>query len=183
MKRVRSTLLSSAIVTLRERGHYDAYLAKLPAHRHDDIQSLVAGVWIAMPIAMDHYEACEAIGLSADEMVAVGAAVGHRIQASTLSTLTRLAAGAGATPWAGFGIYDRLWKRMFDGGGFTIDKVGPKDALITMAHLSFARYAYFRASFRGVHLAGIEIFGKKGYVREMPTRSPETNLAFRASWA
>ena len=183
MRRVRSTLLSSAIVTLRERGFYEAYLEKLSEERRQDILSIVAGVWIPIDVAMAHYAACDSLQMSTNDAIAIGAAVGHRIQATTLSTLTRLAAGVGLTPWTGLAIYDRLWSRMYDGGGFAIDKVGPKDAVITMVHVPFARYAYFRASLRGVHVAGAELFARKAYAREVRAVTPERSFALRLSWA
>lgn len=185
MRRVRSTLLSSAIVTLRERGFYEAYLEKLSEERRQDILSIVAGVWIPIDVAMAHYAACDSLQMSTNDAIAIaiGAAVGHRIQATTLSTLTRLAAGVGLTPGTGLAIYDRLWSRIYDGGGFATDKVGPKDAGITMVHVPFARCAYFRASLRGVHVAGAELFTRKAYAREGRAVTPERSFALRLSWA
>ncbi len=72
---------------------------------------------------------------------------------------------------------------MFDGCGFIIDGVGPKDALITMVHVPFAKYPYFRTAMRGVYVAGAELFTRKAYVREVPRSTPHRSIALRISLA
>ena len=182
--RVRSTLICSGQSELRQRGYFDRYVAHLPPDSREDITSVVAGVWLPIAMGMDHFAACEALGLGAAEAFDVGAASGRRIQESLLSTLVRIATGAGATPWTVLdGTYARLWQRIFTGGTLVIGKEGPKDATIALEDVPLARFAYFRNGFRGAIYAGLSLFASKLYVRELVERTTDTRVVFRVAWA
>jgi hypothetical protein len=176
-------LLCSGQAELRQRGYFDRYVAHLPPGSREVITSLVAGVWLPISVGMHHFAACDALGLSASEAFDLGAASGRRIQRSTLSTLVRLATGAGATPWTVLdGTYARLWQRIFTGGTLVIRKEGPKDATIAFEDVPPFRFAYFRNAFRGTNHAGLSLFASKLYVRELVERTSETAIVFRVAW-
>jgi hypothetical protein len=179
---IRSTLLCSGIAELRLRGHFDAYVEKLLPEARETILTMIAGVWLPMSIAMAHFQAITALELSPDEAFAIGASSGQRIHQTLLHALVRLATGVGASPWTLFENYPRLWARIFDGGGVTISKVGPKDALLEFAAFPPARFAYFRDAFRGANHSGLTLFVTTVYVREMPTRRSPSGFALRVAW-
>jgi serine/threonine protein kinase len=182
LRRVRSTLICSGIVELRERGVFDAYAAKLDDEARDVLVHTIAGVWLSVDIAVKHYAAVDSLGLTAEDAFQIGAAAGKRIQESALQTLVRLASGAGATPWTVFQVYESLWRRIMDGGGFAISRVGPKDAMIEYRGMPPCRYAYFREAFRGANHAGIGLFAKSVYVHEVPKRRSDEGMALKCSW-
>src|SRR5439155_12473049 len=97
-------------------GHFDRYIARVPAEMKSEILDAVAGVWMPMPIARAHYVACDQLGLTTDEQIGMGSSVGERAQGSVLSTAVRAARGAGVTPWTIFPHFQRLWLRGAKGG-------------------------------------------------------------------
>ena len=93
------------------------------------------------------------------------------------------AKGAGATPWTGLGFLDRLWDRVFaGGGGVGLVKLGPKEARAQLIGLPLLAVPYFRHAFRGTMLAGLELFCQRAYVHEHGRDQPESTFTFRVSW-
>ncbi len=179
---VRSTVLSSGLAALRARNLEARYLGHLPREHHAAVESLIAGTWLPIDFVTAHYRACDELNLPFDEALAIGTAVGARVHESLLVTVKKLAAAAGVTPWTALAQYDRLWVRTFEGGSFSITRTGPKDALIQIMHMPLARFAYFRASYCGVNLAGLKLFATNAYVRLLPSSTTDQAYAFRASW-
>lgn len=179
---MRSTLICSGLTELRQRGLFDEYVGRLSPQTRGIIVTTVAGVWLQADVVLDHFRAVDSLGLSAEDAFEIGAGSGKRIQQSVLSTLVRLAAGAGANPWTVFQNYGRLWKRIFDGGTFRTDRHGPKDAVIECANLPPCQYASFRNAFRGANDAGLRLFSHALYVRELSGRATDEGMALRVSW-
>src|SRR5438105_14521143 len=96
---VRSTLIVSAIQTLRARGLYERYMAQLPPAVRSEVQSLIAGAWLPIELALEHYRAMDRLGLDAVTVEAIGGEVGERANKSMLSIVVRLSREAGVTPW------------------------------------------------------------------------------------
>jgi hypothetical protein len=180
--RVRSTLLCSGIAELRGRGLFEAYAARLEPSARDVLVNAIAGVWLSIDVAMQHFAAIDSLGLTPAEAFEIGAASGKRVQQSVLQTLVRLASGAGANPWTVFQIYGRLWPRLMDGGGFTISRLGPKDAVLEYRRMPPCRFAYFRHAFRGVNHAGVGLFATSVYVNEAPRGANPDGMRLHCSW-
>jgi hypothetical protein len=180
LTRVRSTIVTSALSALRERGHLDRYLAALDPTNRELIVTTVAGTWLPLDLVMTHYVACESLGLSNDECFAIGSAVGSRMHESVLHLVRSLASGVGVTPWNAAARYDSFWTRLFDGGGFRLTKVGPKEGLTEFFQLPIARFAYFRSAFCGVSQVGTSLFTSKAYVRVVATT--KDGFTIRSSW-
>lgn len=47
---IRSTLIVSAIQTLRARGYYDRYVTELGADHREKILALIAGAWLPIEV-------------------------------------------------------------------------------------------------------------------------------------
>jgi hypothetical protein len=182
---VRSTLVLGSIQSLRALGYFDRYTSLLDPASRDTILAVVAGVWLPMPIAMAHYQACDALGLTMEQEIALGHEVGNRIQGSFLGLILRTAKGAGVTPWSVLTELDRLWDRTFKGGGGPLTaKIGPKEARVELIGLPLLTVPYFRHAYRGTFLAGLEPFCNKLYIQEAgPIRTKATaDVTFRLSW-
>jgi hypothetical protein len=181
LRRVRSTLLSSALVELRARGLYDRYWGYLDPSARPPMESIIAGVWVPVDLAMAHYEACERLELSPQVAFEIGAGVGKRIHDTIFSVLTRAARGAGVTPWTAIQIYTRLYARTFDGGEVRVYKAGPKDAEIDIQRMPLLRFGYFRQSWLGVHRVGALLFAQQVFIRLTLHRDPDS-VTFKLSW-
>jgi hypothetical protein len=178
----RSTWLTSSIAALKDRGHFDAYSAALPAERREAILSSVAGVWLPMETAMAHYGTCDRLGLPMHEMLALGESATRRAQATNLLFAARLATNAGVTPWTIFSHVNRLWSNTCKGGGVAVWELGPKEARVEIVGFPLARYRYNRVTMRGIIQASVEMFCKKVYAKEITLACDDMELAFRVSW-
>lgn len=179
----RSTWLSGSLRALRERNLMDAYLARLPKESHEPILQAVAGVWLPVQVACDHYEACDKLDLSHQDLIELGRAASSYAQGSVLMTVTKLARSAGVTPWTVFGQLGRFWERVWRGGGVAVFKLGPKEARAEIHGWPCARYGYTRYAMRGVFLSLTERYCERGYVHEIPALCTPRSLGYRISWA
>lgn len=180
---VRSTLVLSSVQSLRAHALFDPYVGLLDPQMRETIHSLIAGQWLPVAIALKHYRACNGLGLSLANEIALGHEVGTRIQSSILGLLLKGAKGAGATPWTGLGFMDRLWERVFaGGGGVGLVKLGPKEARAQLVGLPLLAVPYFRHAFRGTMLAGLELFCQRAYIHEHAQSRSDESFTFRVSW-
>jgi hypothetical protein len=154
--RFRSTWLSSSVRALRERRLFDAYLTHLPAEYHDAILNTVVGVWLPTKVAEAHYDACDKLELPAQELVAIGSAVGLHAQGIVFSVAINLAKGAGVTPWLLLPRLPEVWYRIWIGGGVAM---------------------------RGVLQGLTGLFCERAYVREVPALCTKLTLGYRIAWA
>lgn len=181
--RVRTTLLSASLLTVKERGLLDAYLRQLPHEHHEFVLGVVAGDWAPIEVGIAHYAALDRLSISAADQYNNGLEVGSRIQKGVLGTAARLAGGAGMTPWAGLEQLPRLWQRMIDGGGVAVYAIGPKDARIEFLDCSLARFAYCRNGWRGMCAGAMAAFCRKIFVNEIRELSNDNNFAMHVAWA
>jgi hypothetical protein len=177
----RTTWIVSSLQTLRERGHFERYDRKLTLYR-EEILTSVAGAWLPMKIARVHYEACDAMGLTMVEQVAMGRHVGGRAQGSILATTAKAARGAGVTPYAIFPHFHRLWMRGANGGAAAVFGLGPKEARAEFIGCELFDIEYFRHAFRGVLLGIGEMFCRTPYIHDMPSRGRGEGI-FHLQWA
>lgn len=180
---VRSTLIASSLLAIRERGHLDGYLEKLPVELHATVLESVAGVWLPVGVAMAHYHAADGLGLPVRDQFEIGRTVAERVQQSVLGTLTRLAKGAGVTPWIGLAQHQRLCDRMLQGGASAVYRLGPKEARIEIYGVPIVRFPYFRNGWRGLIAGSGELFATKIYVTELVQLTTASSMVLRVAWA
>jgi hypothetical protein len=180
---VRSTLIQSSLNTLRKRGHFEHYLTTLnPRYRSALLESL-APEWLPLDAAMAHYAACDALGLSPQELQDIGEDVGERIQGTFIGTLVRKARTVGLTPWVLLAQFQRLWERLMQGGAVGLAKTGPKDCSVDIRLLPLCEYTYFRVGFCGVISSGIKLgAGKAVTVRSTSSGGFSQRCMLKSSW-
>jgi hypothetical protein len=182
--RVRSSLVLSSVQSVRARGLFDAYAGKLEDADRVAILQSTGSDWLTMRLAQAHYLACDALGLTLAEQIAIGQEVGDRVQKSFLGLLLRAARSAGVTPWVLLDHVDRIWARVFDGGGGAlVTRHGPKEATVRFVGLPVIDVPYLRNAFRGAFLAATEPFCEKSYVQEIAARRTPGGCIYRLSWA
>jgi hypothetical protein len=181
--RFRSTWVTVSLATLRERGLFERYDAALdPAYR-EPILSTVPGVWLPLDVARAHYAACDTLELPDSELVDIGRSAVRRANATLLSFISRLAQGAGVTPWTVLGYTPRLWSVSNEGGCVAVARLGPKEARIEVVGFPLAAFRYNRIAVRGIVLGCVELFCTRAHVREIPSLCDSRSLGMRASWA
>jgi hypothetical protein len=175
-RRVRSTLLFGSLRALRSHGHGEAYLARVDRGALDAISAIGVPQWLPMEIAEAHYAACDALRLSVEEMLAIGASVAPTA-ASGVSVILQAARTTGATPWTVLERAPKYWKRMYDGSALVITKRGPKDASIAIVRNSLARHPYWRIGLRGIIGELARALSSSAVVREVVQRTPSPESA------
>jgi len=182
VRQVRSTLLSSSLQSIRDHGAADQYFERLPREHHDAILSLVAGVWVPVELAIVHYATCDTLELDATTSEAISTDVAQRIHGSLLATVIRMATGTGVTMMTGLQQVQRLYTRVFMGGGIGAYQLGPKEARIDFAGFQLASISYFRNGLRNTTKASLELFARTLYMREIPERTTARTVSYRLSW-
>jgi hypothetical protein len=182
VRRVRSTVFVGSIAALRDRGLFDRYASKLdPAHH--TLLDVVPGVWLPIEPSCAHYEACQALGVTADVAAKLGAYNFERVGKSLFGTVLDLAKGVGVTPWTMLSQIDRFWKRGYDGGGLRVTRLGPKEALLELQQSALVDIEFYRHSLRGFVESMIGGFCSRAYARAPAgVRAPGT-YALLLQWA
>lgn len=180
---VRSTLVAASIQSLRARGLYDRYAVRLAEADRNELATAVAGLWIPMSLAAAHYGACESLRLCPGEQLDIALKVGMRLHGTFLGAMLRMARTVGVTPWGALAYTDKLYERLFRGGGIAVTRVGPKDARVDMVGNPLCQTEYFRVGVRGVYQAALELFCERLTTREIPRRYPGLDMGVRISWA
>jgi hypothetical protein len=180
--RVRSGLLCSSIVGLRNRGHFGRYYEVLPPEHRAHILGLTAGEWIDPELAFVHYDACEALGLPVEEQTRNGMHVAQHLQKGFVSVILRGAVESGVTPWSVLTRYQRLWARYFQGSAIEVRKRGPKEARAELVGFPLARIPYIRNGIGGVVRGVTELVARRVYVNILAPECTPTSLAYTLSW-
>jgi hypothetical protein len=180
---VKSTLIGASVLSLKEHGLFDAYLAHLPRELHDTVVYTPAGVWLPAATAVAHYAACDALDLPSAKVLALGSNVAKLTQKTVLSFMLRLVREAGTTPWTVLEQTPRLWGRVYMGSALAVYRNGPKDAELVFVGNPCAEFRYWRIGLAGIIDAICRPFASRLFVRE-PTRvDARHRLVYRASWA
>jgi len=136
-----------------------------------------------MQTGFAHYEAVESLGFTAVDALEIGRKVGDRINGTFLGTMVKMAATAGVTPWFILSNTGKLYERIFrGGGGISVIKVGPKDAVVEVVGLPLVAVPYFRVAMRGMFQAACELVCRRAYVQEVH-RKGAANAGLRIAWA
>jgi hypothetical protein len=179
---VRGSLLLSSMLSLTERGFRDAYLRELPPQLQSVIPSVVAGEWIAMDIARAHYEACDRLPLTANDVYEIGATVAKRMTSGIIGTLVRISRAAGVTPGTQLDHYPRIWERLMKGGAVAVTLRGPKEVRLELRGMPLSSIPYYRYACRGTQYGMFSLFATKVYVTEVPALCTPSALGYRIAW-
>lgn len=181
-QRVRSTLLIGSLRALRAHGHADAYASKLAPEHFATLSALGAPCWLPLRIADAHYSACDSLGLSADEMLKIGATVAPTAT-SGVQVVLHTARTTGATPWAVLDRAPTYWNRMYDGSALVVLKTGPKDATISVRRNALSRSMYWRVGLRGIILQLARGLSSAAFVRETQHDAAHDAVTYGLAWA
>jgi hypothetical protein len=182
---VRSTLITSSLASLRENRLFERYDLLQRSRHRDTILNCVAGEWLDLEVAAAHYQACDALGLTRDEQIAIGKAVSKRIHETFLRVIVQAARGVGVTPWMLLRRGDSLQARLNRGGGIRLIRMAERVARVEIAKSPLLEITYFRNALLGMYAAGVELLATDVQVRLLHTESqrPGELTALRIDWA
>lgn len=171
----------SSQVTLREQGLFERYVEQLPREVHHDILQLGAPSWLPLRLGMAHYEACQRLGLTEEQVVEIARRVAMHREGTFLGVALNLARGAGITPLTVSRQLPRLWGRAFTGGAIHGIELGPKELRIEAEGWPCAHIPYCRYAFRGLCLGVAKLLSREAYVKVLP-QTTEGCVALQVSW-
>jgi hypothetical protein len=181
--RIRSTLLVSSQQSLRARNVYDRYLDLVDPRHHAAVSELVVGVWTPIDVAIAHYDACDRLGLSTEELISIGRDVETRLSRSILLNLAHVARDVGIGPMAALSQAPKFWARTFVGSEVCLERLGPKDARFSIAGFPFAHIPYNRVTFRGILESLVAPLCQRAFVRDAPESKGPLRIGWRIAWA
>jgi hypothetical protein len=181
---VRSTWLAASLDALARHGYLERYRQVLPQPFHDVLLGgVVAGAWLPAEVAVAHYQACEALDLTALEQLELGMDVGAFAERSFIGcAAAQLARGMGVNPWTVLEAMPKLWSRMWRGGELTVQRMGPKDARLDIRGWPLSSYAYTRLACRGLITGLTRPVATTVYVSELEKLCKAGTLAYRIAW-
>jgi len=181
---MRGTLLVNSLDNLRALGVYERYLELLPRSHSDVIPYTIAASWIPIELALVHYETCEGLGLDEVQLKQVGEMMAKRVADTFLNTVLRATRNAGVESiWLALSHNHRLLERMYQGGGMTILRTGPKDLIMENTGLPIVTSRYWRAAYVHYMNAICSMFTKVTYVKLARPRVPHPHsVAIAGSW-
>lgn len=182
---MRSTLITSSLSSLRERGLFERYDALQTSPHRQKILNLVAGEWLPLEVGLAHYQACDALGLSESEQFAIGQDVSRRIHETFLNLIVKAARGVGVTPWLLLSRGNNMQGRLCIGGGIRIWKVGPTSVRIELARMPQLAIPYVRNGLVGLYASAVELLADNVTARIVKAESLEPThlLVLRIDWA
>jgi hypothetical protein len=180
--RVRSTIVLASRDSLLREGGFSRYEEALDGEAHRLLAEAIAGEWLPIGLAAAHYRACDALGLGASTVVAMGRATNDKIKGTLYGTFIRLFREAGGDPWNVLPHWQRFWTRAYDGGALRVTKLGPKDARVDVLSCSLCASPYFRFALRGLAIGFIEVFCNKAYASEISANRRDS-VSYRFQWA
>lgn len=183
LRAVRNVLIQSSLAELRTLGHYAAYEGLIQRQVLDRlIEASLAPGWIPVELAHAHYEACDRLKLTVEQLGEMGNRVGERVQAALLVSLAKKVRQLDFDLWSEIGPLHRMWARVFDGGSVQICKLGSNDELVEERGFSLFRHAYYREAHLAVLQASHRALGvdAKASIASYNPRSDD--LTVRITW-
>jgi hypothetical protein len=172
------------LTSLRERGLFERYDALQTSPHRQKILNLVAGEWLPLEVGFAHYQACDALGLSESEQVAIGKDVSRRVHETFLNLIVKAARGVGVTPWLLLPRGNTMNSRLCVGGGVRIWKVAPKSVRVELARMPHLVVPYVRNGLVGLYAAAVELLAENVTARIVKGKSfdPAQLLVLRIDW-
>ncbi len=178
---VRSSPIVTAQGLLRATGKIEAYTAGLAPEARSNVLGVVPGSWIPVETALAHHRAIDNLRLAPSEQIALATGSGEKMRGALTGTILRMSREVGVTPWVLLPHSQRIWDRLCRGGDISVERVGPKEAVVRMVGLQLFSTSYFRVAIRYVLQSGLSLWCTRGYVTEVAW-SP-TTVTFREAWA
>lgn len=181
---MRGLMVVSSLSNLRAAGLFPRYQDSLPAAHRDGILYAIASSWVPVELALAHYHTIDRLNLGPAEVRNLGALMAQKVAESILSVALRTLRDAGvSTIWRLLAQQDRVWDRMYQGGGVTVLKTGPKDVVLENHGLPLLESRYFRAAHVAYLHAVSSLFTKVVFTKQVRAREPHPHrIAIAGSW-
>lgn len=181
---VRSTLIASSLLALRDLALEARYFEVLPESHHGTIRSLGVGEWLPIELVAAHYAAYDAMHLSEQQIATIAATSQRRTNGAMLRALGAIVRQVGGLSASLLVKHiPRLWERSFRGGHVLVEPLSPKDVRLRISGLrAIGESPYFRSAITSHYAFGLGLFASSGEVRVLPVVHSDVYAA-RLIWA
>jgi hypothetical protein len=178
----RSTFIVAAMQMLRTHDLFARYGEALAPGFREQILSLVAGMWIPVELAIEHYRAADRLDIHPLTIDAIGNEVAQRTFKNAVSSAFKRLNRSDVTPWDIFAFSHENNDQHWRGGDRQIIREGPRQALYEWAGQPCASVPYFNKSVAAFVRALINHTCLRAHQRIVQERCSETTLSVRFSW-
>lgn len=179
---VRAFVFLSGMKWMEKQGVADHFKTLVPEKLRDALVSMTTNDWVPIDDALEAYDACDRLALSADEQIELGRFVSAANNGVVVQTLSRLIGKLGATPWTALAHADKVWQRSNRGGAIAVYKVAEKTARLEFWQCPLARSPFFVTSMRGAIAVGAEPFAERVVISEIAEMTTNDGFALRVMW-
>jgi hypothetical protein len=137
-------LLQSSLSQLRQHGYLEQYRSLVDPDVLALLTSEMAPGWVPVDVARAHYDACDKLLLSPEQIMAIGQDVGGVVGDAVVVSPAKKEHDPDFDLWAALGQIHRFWARVYRGGSVQVVKLGPKEQLIESFGFTLDRSPYFR---------------------------------------
>jgi hypothetical protein len=182
---IRGMLIQSRLKLLKDAGYFEDYLARLHQSYQDSILNALASSWVPVETGIAHFNALDEMQLSDAQISHMAEPLGAGLFESLFATLVRAARNSGAEigVWFGLKQSDRVFGRMYQGGGCKVSQIGPKDAIVEINGLPYANSRCFRVAHCGFLRGVFSVTTKACVCKVIPqAESRPDRLVVSLSW-
>lgn len=180
---VRRLLIHSSIREIEQVGFYERYRELIRPESLGQIFELIGPGSMPVDIALEHYRACDQLGLSDEQIYTFGLRAGENIGDALLVANKQLGQTGERSAWDLVGAFYRMSRRIYEGGSVQYVKLGPTTLQIENKLNPLFSVRYYRVAYGGfIHRA----FGKIGLrvadFRLSPYRPEHAEIEARIRW-
>jgi hypothetical protein len=180
---VRNNVLQASLTLLRDSGFYERYAKLVDPAILRELTTNVAPSWVPIDVVHSHYRACDAMGLSTEELERLGQGAGQHARKVSI-VVAQPEQNAEFDLWQNAERMHRVWKRLYQGGSVQVVRLGDTEELIDFRGFSVHQHRYFRygcvAAIRSAHEAvGLEIEVSKIAHYDADTHDLTVHLAWK----
>jgi hypothetical protein len=159
---VRRMLIHSSIRELQQMGYYERYRDLILPQSLARISELIGPGSMPVELALEHYQACDQLGLSDEQTYTAGLRAGENIGDALMVASKQLGSSTERSAWDMIGAFYRMSRRIYEGGSSQYVKLGPNMLQIENRLNPLFSVRYYRVAYGGfIHRAfskiGIEV--------------------------
>lgn len=147
---VRRMLIHSSLAELQALGVYDRYSSLIDTATLASIKDSIGPGWIPAELAIQHYDACEKLGLQDEQVQNLGAHSGENIGNALFVAGSQIPEHpTEQSAWQMITAFSRMGRRMYEGSSAQYVKLGPHELQIEYIGNPLFSTAYYRNGYLG----------------------------------
>jgi hypothetical protein len=177
-------LIHGSITELEQLGYYERYRDAIDPASLARIRELIGPGSMPIDLALGHYKACDQLGLTDEQIYAVGLRAGERVgDALLVKSAQTGTSGSERSPWNIVLAFHRMSRRIYDGSSVQYVKLGPNTLLMEYKENHLFSVRYYRVAQAGFVRSAFSIVGVE--IKDFklsPYRPEHAEIEARMSW-